>query len=85
MPWPIRLVERVSLVMLRKPLAAGIARAPSRRSEVLNIITRCLDYPDGLAELMEAVKLYTDPTDPALAEAEAAAQRLAEEARQESD
>jgi len=38
---------------------------------------RCLDYPGGLAELMEAVRLYADPEDPALRAAEEAADHLA--------
>jgi hypothetical protein len=51
---------------------------------VVNIITRCLDFPGGLAELIEAVKLYADPMDPALGQAESAARQLAAEAGQDS-
>lgn len=77
-------VSRASIVRrLRKGLATSISYDPSSRPHVVNIITRSLDYPGGLAELMEAVKLYADPTDPAIGIAEAATRRLDEEARQE--
>lgn len=78
-------VRRANIVRrLRKGLATSISYDSSSRPHVVNIIIRSLDYPGGLAELMEAVKLYVDPTDPALVKAEAAARRLAEEAGQES-
>jgi hypothetical protein len=76
-------VIRASIVRrLRKGLATTIPYDPASRPHVVNIVTRCLDYPGGLAELMDAVKLYADPTDPALAQAEAATGRLAGETAQ---
>jgi Effector-associated domain 2/Caspase domain len=76
-------VRRASVArQLRKGLATTISYDPSSRPHVVNIITRCLDYPGGLAELMEAVKLYADPADPALLRAEDATCRLAEETGQ---
>lgn len=77
-------VSRRNVVhLLRKGLATTISYDSSSRPHVVNIITRSLDYPGGLTELMDAVKLYADPTDPALVQAEAAADRLAREAGQE--
>jgi hypothetical protein len=77
-------VSRASIVhRLRKGLATSIPYDPASRPHVVNIVTRCLDYPGGLAELMDAIELYADPTDPALAQAEAATGRLAGETKQE--
>ena len=77
-------VSRASIVRrLRKGLATTIPYDPAGRPHVVNIVTRCLDYPGGLAELIDAVELYADPTDPALAQAEAATKRLAGETGQE--
>ena len=45
---------------------------------MVNIVSRCLEYPGGLTELMDAVKLYTGPDDPAFIEADEAARRLIE-------
>ncbi len=71
-------VSRANIVRrLRKGLATSIPYDSASRPHVVNIIMRCLDYPGGLAELMEAVKLYADPKDPALREAEQAAGHLA--------
>ena len=76
-------IRRAGVVrQLRKGLATTISYDPSSRPHVVNIVTRCLDYPGGLAELMEAVKLYADPADPALLRAEDATRRLAEETGQ---
>ena len=73
-------VSRASILRhLRKGLAASIPYNPAARPHVVNIVTRSLDYPGGLAELVESVKLYADPADPAFAAAEAAARRLATE------
>lgn len=77
-------VTRAGVVRrLRKGLATSIPYDPASRPHVVNIITRCLVYPGGLAELMEAVKLYADPTDPALAQTEVAIRHLAREAGRE--
>lgn len=77
-------VIRASIVRrLRKGLATTIPYDPSSRPHVVNIVTRCLDYPGGLAELIDAVELYADPTDPALAQAVTATARLAGETGQE--
>jgi hypothetical protein len=77
-------VSRANIVhRLRKGLATSIPYDPTSIPHVVNIVTRCLDYPGGLAELMNAVKLYTDPGDPAVAQAEAALGRLARETGQE--
>jgi hypothetical protein len=77
-------LTRASIVRrLRKGLATTIPYDPASRPHVVNIVTRCLDYPGGLAELIGAVELYADPADPALAEAEAATARLAGETGQE--
>jgi len=71
-------VSRANIVRrLRKGLATSIPYDPVSRVYVVNIIMRCLDYPGGLAELMEAVRLYADPEDPALRAAEEAADHLA--------
>jgi Effector-associated domain 2/Caspase domain len=76
-------VRRASVIrQLRKGLATTISYDPSSRPHLVNIITRSLDYPGGLAELMEAVKLYADPADPALLRAQEAARLLAEETGQ---
>ena len=78
-------VSRANIIRrLRKGLATSISYDPSSRPHVVNIITRSLDYPGGLAELMEAVKLYVNPTDPVLVKAELAARRLAQVAGPES-
>jgi hypothetical protein len=77
-------VIRASIVRrLRKGLATTIPYDPAGRPHVVNIVTRCLDYPGGLAELIDAVELYADPTDPALAKAVAATARLAGETGQD--
>ena len=68
---------------LRKGLATSIPYDPASIPHVANIVTRCLDYPGGLAELMDAIELYADPEDPALAAAKAAARRLARETNRE--
>ena len=63
-------LSRASIVrQLRKGLATSIPYDPASRPHVVNIVTRCLDYPGGLAELMDAVELYADSTDLALAQA----------------
>lgn len=78
-------VSRKSIVLrLRKGLAMSIPYDPSSRPHVVNIVTRSLDYPGGLAELIEAVKLYADPTDPALLQAEETAHRLEQETGQKN-
>ena len=77
-------LSRASIVrQLRKGLATSIPYDPASRPHVVNIVTRCLDYPGGLAELMDAVELYADSTDPAFAQAVAATARLAAEIGQE--
>lgn len=77
-------VSRASIIRrLRKGLATSIPYDPVSRPHVANIVTRCLDYPGGLAELMDATELYADPADPALSQAKAAATRLAGETEQE--
>jgi hypothetical protein len=78
-------LNRAAIVRrLRKGLATSIRYDAAGRVHVVNIITRCLDFPGGLAELIEAVKLYADPMDPALGQAESAARQLAAEAGQAS-
>ena len=78
-------IRRASIIrQLRKGLATSISYDPSSRPHVVNIITRSLDYPGGLVELLEAVKLYADPDDPALIRAETAVDRLAEETGQDN-
>jgi hypothetical protein len=78
-------LNRAAIVRrLRKGLATSIRYDAAGRVHVVNIITRCLDFPGGLAELIEAVKLYADPMDPALGQAESAARQLAAEAGQDS-
>jgi hypothetical protein len=77
-------LSRAAIVRrLRKGLATSIRHDAAARVHVVNIVTRCLDFPGGLAELMEAVRLYADPRDPALGDAEPAARRLAAETGQE--
>jgi len=77
-------ISRASVLRhLRKGLAASIPYNPATRPHVVNIVTRCLDYPGGLAELVESVRLYADPAAPAFAAAEAAVSRLAIETGQE--
>jgi Effector-associated domain 2 len=75
---------RASIIRrLRKGLATSIPHDSADRPHVANIISRCLRYPGGLAELLEAARLYADPDEPAFAEAYAAAGRLAAETGQE--
>jgi hypothetical protein len=77
-------VSRAGIVRrLRKGLATSIPYDPVSRPHMVNIVIRCLDYPGGLAELMDAVELYADPADPALGQAKAATGRLARDAKQE--
>lgn len=66
------------LSQLRQGLATRIRSSSESRTHVVNIVSRCLEYPGGLTELMDAVKLYTGPDDPAFIEADEAARRLIE-------
>jgi Effector-associated domain 2/Caspase domain len=78
-------VGRAAVVRgLRKGIATSIRYDPASRPHVVNIVTRCLEWPGGLSDLLEAIKLYADPYDPALAEAEAAVRRLVEEVGKEA-
>jgi hypothetical protein len=75
---------RASIVrQLRKGLATSIAHAPTDRAHVVNIVSRCLRYRGGLAELLEVIRLYADPEEPALGAADVAARRLAAETGRE--
>jgi predicted phosphodiesterase len=43
---------------LRYPLRSTISRNSADQTDVMNILTRCLDYQDGLIELIEIVRFY---------------------------
>ena len=43
---------------LRPNLRDSIPRSPVDRVDVSNIVTRCLDYPGGITELIEIVRFY---------------------------
>ncbi len=50
---------REQLVLaLRKEIAAVIPRFPEARMDVWSILRTCLDFPAGLADLMDAVRLF---------------------------
>jgi hypothetical protein len=69
---------------LPKGFATSIPHSPNDRPHVVNIVNRSLYYAGGLAELVDIVRSNAaDPDDPALAEVEAVARRVAAEAGQE--
>ena len=76
--------SRMSIIhRLRKGLATSIAYDSSDNAHVANVVSRCLRYPGGLTELVEAISRSVQADDPAFAEMTVAARRLALEAGQE--
>jgi hypothetical protein len=48
------------LMLLRPELAAAIPRMPTTKMDTMSIVANCARYPDGLAELIEAVRFYAE-------------------------
>jgi hypothetical protein len=46
------------LALLRPDLASAIARSPTPRLDVIQIVTTCARYPGGLTELVEAIRVF---------------------------
>ncbi|GAA4971233.1 caspase family protein [Actinoplanes utahensis] len=73
-------MSRATLVRrLRVGIAGTIRFAATDRGHLVNIVSRCAEWPGGVAELMDNLKLLVDPEDPAVVRADEAAARLATE------
>jgi hypothetical protein len=50
------------LLLLRPDLASAIPRMPTARMDTMSMVVTCARYPDGLNELVEAIRFYAAGT-----------------------
>jgi len=51
-------VRGTILGLVRPEIVGQIMRAPARRADIFNIVSTCLSYPDGLRELVAAIRTF---------------------------